>query len=54
MYRALWRILPGPAVVRILILVLMVAVLLIALDQWVFPWMAATFVEEQATVGAAP
>jgi hypothetical protein len=30
----------------------MVAVLLIVLDQWVFPWLAATFVDDQATVGS--
>ena len=53
MYRALWRILPGPVVVRVLMLVVMGAVLLIALHQWVFPWMAATFVDTGATVGAS-
>ncbi|MGT2462328.1 hypothetical protein [Sinomonas atrocyanea] len=51
MYRALWRSLPGPLLARILILALMAAVLLIVLDQWVFPWLAATFVDDQATVG---
>jgi hypothetical protein len=44
MYAALWRILPGPTPVRILIL-------LAVLDPWVFPWMAATFVDDQGTVG---
>ncbi|HKU10735.1 MAG TPA: hypothetical protein VJQ61_05840 [Sinomonas sp.] len=53
MYRALWRSLPGPVVVRIVILALIIAVLLIVLDQWVFPWMAATFVDDGATVGTA-
>lgn len=52
MYRALWRALPGPALVRVLIVVLMAGVLLIALDQWIFPWIAATLVDDQATVGS--
>lgn len=52
MYRALWGSLPGPAVVRVFILVVMIVVLFVVLDQWVFPWMAATFVDDQATVGA--
>lgn len=51
MYRALWRGLPGPIVVRILILLVMIAVLFVVLDQWVFPWLAATFVDYPATVG---
>ena len=45
MYRALWRFLPGPAVVRILILFVLFVGILAVLDQWVFPWVAATFVD---------
>jgi hypothetical protein len=52
MYRALWRSLPRPTPVRILILAVMAGVLLIALHEWVFPWVASTFVDTQATVGA--
>lgn len=37
MYAALWRILPGPTWVRILILIGMAAVVLTALVLWVFP-----------------
>ncbi|HKU12729.1 MAG TPA: hypothetical protein VJQ61_16055 [Sinomonas sp.] len=51
MYRALWRFLPGPAVVRILVLFLLFVGILGALDQWVFPWVVATFVDNQGTVG---
>ena len=53
MYRALWRILPGPAAVRVVILLVLVAAVLVVLDLWVFPWMAATFVGDQGTVGAS-
>ena len=38
MYGALWRVLPGPVWVRILLaLVLLVAVVFV-LFTWVFPW----------------
>lgn len=41
MYGALWRVLPGPVVVRILILLVLVAAILLALVTWVFPWVEA-------------
>ncbi|WP_422935369.1 hypothetical protein [Sinomonas sp. P47F7] len=53
MYRALWRILPGPVAVRVVILLVLVAAVLVALDLWVFPWMAVTFVDDRGTVGAS-
>lgn len=37
MYLALWRILPGPVWVRILIAVVLAAAALVALVLWVFP-----------------
>lgn len=37
MYLALWRLLPGPRWVRVVILVLMAALVLTALVLWVFP-----------------
>ena len=38
MYGALWRVLPGPRWVRVLILVVLFAAVLAALVTWVFPW----------------
>jgi hypothetical protein len=38
MYAALWRILPGPAWVRIILLLLLLAAVVFALFTWVFPW----------------
>src|SRR6185437_2527772 len=38
MYGALWRVLPGPVWVRILILLVLVALVLYCLVTWVFPW----------------
>jgi hypothetical protein len=37
MYAALWRVLPGPLWVRILILVALAVAVLFALVEWVFP-----------------
>ena len=37
MYLALWRILPGPRWVRVVILVIMAALVLTSLVLWVFP-----------------
>lgn len=37
MYGALWRVLPGPWFVRLLILIVLLAAVLAALVFWVFP-----------------
>jgi hypothetical protein len=37
MYGALWRALPGPAWLRVIILVVLAAALLTVLVLWVFP-----------------
>lgn len=52
MYAALWRILPGPAWLRVLILLAIAAVVLAALVQWVFPWVADTLLPQESTVGS--
>jgi hypothetical protein len=38
MYGALWRVLPGPVWLRIILLLLLVAAVVFALFTWVFPW----------------
>lgn len=38
MYGALWRILPGPVWLRIILVLLLVAGAVFALFTWVFPW----------------
>lgn len=50
MYAALWRILPGPVWVRIMIVVALVVVALLALVEWVFPWAADTLLPQDSTV----
>ncbi|WP_022889131.1 hypothetical protein [Agromyces italicus] len=41
MYGALWRILPGPVWIRIILLLVLVAAAVFALFTWVFPWVDA-------------
>jgi uncharacterized BrkB/YihY/UPF0761 family membrane protein len=38
-YAALWRILPGPIWMRIILLVALLAIVLFSLVQWIFPWL---------------
>lgn len=38
MYAALWRVLPGPLWLRILMVLVLVSAVLAALAFWVFPW----------------
>ena len=38
MYAAIWRHLPGPAWVRIVLVMLLFAAIVAALFTWVFPW----------------
>jgi hypothetical protein len=51
MYAALWRVLPGPAWVRILILLVLLAAVLYGLFWYVFPWVAQFINPQDATVG---
>ncbi|MEY9952106.1 hypothetical protein [Leifsonia sp. EB34] len=51
MYGALWRILPGPVWLRIVILVVLFAVVLWALVTWAFPWVDSLLGPQEGTVG---
>ena len=52
MYAALWRILPGPWWVRLLILLAILAAVLWVLFDVVFPWVDGTLnPDQQGTVG---
>ena len=56
MYAGLWRILPGPWWVRVVILVVLIAAALYGLLFYVFPWVSQ-FVNPQevtVTLPAAP
>lgn len=50
MYAALWRALPGPVWLRVLILLVLVAGILWALAYGVFPWVADVLLPQDVTV----
>ena len=50
MYGALWRILPGPLWLRLVIVLLLVAAVLSALVFWVFPWVNGLIPTQDVTV----
>ena len=52
MYVALWRILPGPLWVRILLVLVLLAAVLFVLATWVFPWVDSIVSNQEATVDA--
>jgi len=51
MYAALWRVLPGPVWLRVLIALALLAAVLFILDTWVFPWVDSIVNNQEATVG---
>ena len=50
MYGALWRALPGPLWVRILLVLILIAVVLYVLVTWVFPWVQSFIDPQDVTV----
>jgi hypothetical protein len=50
-YSALWRILPGPWWLRVIILIVLAVAVVAALITWVFP-IIDSFVEPNVTVGS--
>jgi hypothetical protein len=50
MYAALWRALPGPVWLRIVLLLLLAAAVVFALFTWVFPWVDAIVNPIEVTV----
>jgi uncharacterized BrkB/YihY/UPF0761 family membrane protein len=51
MYASLWRILPGPVWMRVLLVLILVAAVLFTLATWVFPWVDSIVNNQEATVG---
>ncbi|MFT4136702.1 hypothetical protein [Microbacterium sp.] len=51
MYAALWRLLPGPWWVRVVILLLALAAALYGLFFYAFPWIATFIAPQQSTIG---
>ncbi|WP_036284933.1 hypothetical protein [Microbacterium luticocti] len=50
MYAALWRVLPGPWWVRVVILLVVVAAILYGLFFYVFPWLSTLLDPRDVTV----
>ncbi len=50
MYGALWRVLPGPWWIRLLIVLALVAAVVYALFTWVFPWVSQYVNPQDVTV----
>lgn len=54
MYAALWRALPGPLWLRIVLALVLIAAVLAACVLWVFPWVDQLITPEQeVTVGGS-
>jgi uncharacterized BrkB/YihY/UPF0761 family membrane protein len=51
MYAALWRVLPGPVWLRVLMALALLAAVLFILGTWVFPWVDSIVNNQEATVG---
>lgn len=51
MYAALWRVLPGPWWVRVVILIVLAAAVLYGLVFYVFPWVSQFVAPQDVTVG---
>ena len=50
MYAALWRLLPGPVWLRLLLVLALLVGVLAALATWVFPWVEEMTVREDVTI----
>ncbi|WP_159448779.1 hypothetical protein [Demequina sp. NBRC 110053] len=46
----LWNSLPGPALVRLLILLVVIAAVVLALFEYVFPWVSEALGVQETTV----
>ncbi|WP_174257841.1 hypothetical protein [Phytoactinopolyspora alkaliphila] len=51
MYAWVWRHLPGPWPVRLVIFLILLAAIVYALFIWVFPWVEETLEISEVTVG---
>ena len=50
MYAALWRVLPGPAFVRVLLLLVLLAAVVLLCFEWLFPLVASWLPYDETTV----
>jgi hypothetical protein len=52
-YSALWRVLPGPWWLRVVVLLVLAAAILFALVTWVFPFVDSFIESPNVTVGSS-
>jgi membrane protein implicated in regulation of membrane protease activity len=52
MYAALWRVLPGPIWVRIILVAILLVAVLFVLATWVYPWIDGILNNQEAMVGS--
>lgn len=50
MYGLLWRALPGPVWLRAILALLLLALVVVVLFEWVFPWLATIMPFNDQTV----
>lgn len=50
MYAALWRILPGPWIVKLLILLILIGAVLYVLFWHVFPWVSPYIIPDEVVL----
>ena len=50
MYAALWRVLPGPVWLKLIILLVLAAAVIAACILWVFPWAQVYVFPQDVTV----
>lgn len=48
----IWNALPGPAIVRLLLVLIVVAAVVLALFEYVFPWVSEYLELQDTTVGS--
>lgn len=48
----IWNALPGPAVLRLLLVLILVAAVVFVLFEFVFPWVSTEFNLQDTTVGS--
>jgi len=51
MYAALWRLLPGPVWLRVILLLVLAVAVLYGLFFHAFPWVSHLITPEDATIG---
>jgi len=51
MFSMIWRFFPGPAWLRVIVLLLVAAAVVYALITYVYPWVALQLPEQEVTVG---